>query len=166
MATLYEISENIRKVMEDGFSVDEETGEILFDETDLEQLNVNLNEKMEAVMLMIKNLAADEKSIKAEKMAFAKRQEQKKGKREWLEGYLAVCMKRNGMSAFETAKGVAKLGNRKSTIIDDENLIPKKFMKEKVEYSPDKTAIKKAIEAGQTVPGARYDIPEGKISIK
>lgn len=52
-------------------------------------------------------------------------------------------MKRNGMSAFETAKGVAKLGNRKSTIIDDENLIPKKFMKEKVKYSPDKTAIKR-----------------------
>jgi len=163
---LYEISEHIEKVLAMGFSVDEETGEILFDEADLEQLDMELNEKLENIMLVIKNLAADEDALKNEKANIAARQKSKARKREWLEGYMISNMKRLGIQTFETEKGVAKLGSRKSTIIDDEALIPKQYMKEKVDYTPDKTAIKTAIESGEVVPGARYDVPEGKITVK
>ena len=38
MATLYEIDRAIEQVIETGFSWDEETGEVLFEEGDLEQL--------------------------------------------------------------------------------------------------------------------------------
>lgn len=40
----------------------------------------------------------------------------------------------------------------------DESLIPKEFMKEETNYSPKKIDIKKAIESGIEVPGARLII--------
>ena len=44
---------------------------------------------------------------------------------------------------------------RKSTSVEIENdtLIPKKFMVKKVTTSPDKTSIKAALKAGKSVPG-------------
>lgn len=41
-----------------------------------------------------------------------------------------------------------------SVSIEDEADIPTQLMREKVTRSPDKTAIKKQLEAGETVPGA------------
>lgn len=52
--------------------------------------------------------------------------------------------------------GLHDLRWRKSTetVIHNEELLPKEFLKEKVTYSPSKTEIKKAIESGVEVPGA------------
>lgn len=53
----------------------------------------------------------------------------------------------------------AAISFRKSeqTIIDNAEMIPSEFVKEKVTYTPDKTAIKNAIKAGQDVPGAHVE---------
>lgn len=48
-----------------------------------------------------------------------------------------------------------KLSNSKPTVqIYDESKLPKKFLKSKTTYSPDKEAIKAAIDAGEPVSGA------------
>lgn len=61
---------------------------------------------------------------------------------------------------FEKINGLtAAISFRKSeqTIIDNAELLPSEFVKEKVTYAPDKTAIKNAIKAGQDVPGAHIE---------
>lgn len=61
---------------------------------------------------------------------------------------------------FDKINGLtAAISFRKSeqTIIDNAELLPSEFVKEKVTYAPDKTAIKNAIKAGQDVPGAHVE---------
>lgn len=61
---------------------------------------------------------------------------------------------------FDKINGLtAAISFRKSeqTIIDNAELLPSEFVKEKVTYTPDKTAIKNAIKAGQDVPGAHVE---------
>ena len=59
-----------------------------------------------------------------------------------------------GRDKVETAR--TKIGFRKSTHvqIDDEGALPPDFVTTTVTTKPDKTAIKKAIQAGQAVAGA------------
>ena len=59
-----------------------------------------------------------------------------------------------GRDKVETAR--TKIGFRKSTQvqIDDEGALPSDFVTTTVTTKPDKTAIKKAIQAGQAVAGA------------
>ena len=45
----------------------------------------------------------------------------------------------------------------KATIIDDQDLLPKEFIKEKTTYSPDKTAIKKILETWAKVEWAHIE---------
>ena len=55
---LYEIDENIQKVIEDAFVVDED-GVITFDESNLEELQGALDTKLENIALYIKDLEAE-----------------------------------------------------------------------------------------------------------
>lgn len=48
----------------------------------------------------------------------------------------------------------AYIKSTQSTIIDDETVIPKQFIKEKIVTSIDKKALKESIESGDVVPGA------------
>ena len=61
---------------------------------------------------------------------------------------------------FDKINGLtAAISFRKSeqTIIDNAEMLPSEFVKEKITYAPDKTAIKNAIKAGQDVPGAHIE---------
>jgi len=57
----------------------------------------------------------------------------------------------------KTTAGTFKIGIRKSTAVQlmDETELPKEYVEQRVEYKPDKNAIKKALKDGQEVPGAR-----------
>lgn len=140
--------------------VDEETGEII----DLEKLNELLMErdtKIEKVALWIKNLDALATSIKAECDALDKRMKSAENKakslREWLKNAL------DGQK-FETAKVAVSFRKSETTEVD-ENVLDKKWCKEKVTYTPDKTAIKNAIKSGQNVNGAKL-VTKKNIQIK
>lgn len=154
MNTLYEINSALLEC------VDEETGEII----DLERLNELLMErdtKIEKVALWIKNLDADATAIKAERDALDKRMKSAESKakslREWLKNALKC-------KPFETAK--VRVSFRKSEQTEvDESVLDKKWCMEKITYTPDKTAIKNAIKAGQTVDGAELVVKQN-IQIK
>ena len=152
---LYEIEKSLNEFMEKGFEkyVDTETGE--FDEQgfnkELAELEIAKDEKIENTGLFIKNLMADITELKAEEKTLADRRKAKEKNAEYLKNILSVML--DGKK-FETAK--IALGFRKSeqVKIDDENNLPKEFIKEKITLSADKTAIKKAIKSGQEVAGA------------
>ena len=72
---------------------------------------------------------------------------------------ISAAMQKNGITKIESSDGLFKAGFRKSTAVAvfDESQIPAEFMREKISYAADKAAIKKAIEAGQDVAGARME---------
>ncbi|MDE7365246.1 MAG: siphovirus Gp157 family protein [Ruminococcus sp.] len=140
--------------------VNEETGEII----DFEQLNELLmerNMKIEKVALWIKNLDALAVSIKAERDALDKRMKSAENKSKSLKKWLADAV---GYQKFETAKVIVTFRKSEQTEVD-ESVLDKKWFKKKVDYTPDKTAIKNAIKSGQAVDGARIVVSQN-IQIK
>lgn len=141
--------------------VDPETGEIV-DFEKLEELQLERDQKVENIALWIKNLRYEAECLKAEKDALAQREKAAKRKIEELEDYLGYVL--SGQK-FETPK--VKVSFRKSTVvgIQNEALIPDEYIKIKIEKSPDKTAIGKALKANAEVPGAIL-IEKANIQIK
>lgn len=140
--------------------VDEETGEII----DLEKLNELLMErdtKIEKVAFWIKNLDALASSIKSERDALDKRMKSAENKAKSLREWLGNAL--DGQK-FETAKVAVSFRKSETTEVD-ENVLDKKWCREKVTYTPDRTAIKNAIKAGQVVAGARL-VTKRNIQIK
>lgn len=152
MPTLYEISERIRQVIEDGFSLDEETGEV-FDEESLDSLRMDMVEKLEGVALYTKGLDAEAKAIREEEKALAARRRAKEGRAESLRGYMSRVMSDNKMSDMETARCRLSFRRSERVEVDDPMSIPVQYRKTVVE--PDKAAIRKALKDGVTIAGAR-----------
>lgn len=153
MASLYELDQAVLTVLENGLVFDEETGEIIFDEENFAELEMERNSKLESVAIYIKSLDADAAAIKAEEKALAERRSIKEKKADRLRGYLAFSMQSFGDTKLETPR--VALSFRKSTTVEvfDADKLPEDYWKHP-EPKPDKTAIKQAIKAGWSVPGA------------
>lgn len=151
-ASLYEISADFLSALE-SLEVDPDTGELL-NADQFEAISAAFDEKAEATALYIKNLNVFISGAKAEEAALAERRKAAENRVERLKGFLASAMQTVGRNKVETAK--AKISFRKSTQvqIDDEGALPVDFVTTTITTKPDKTAIKKAIQAGQAVAGA------------
>lgn len=151
-ASLYEISADFLAAL-DAMEVDPDTGELLNADR-LDAISAAFEEKAEATALYIKNLTAFVGDVKAEEAALAERRKSAENRVERLKGFLASAMQTVGRDKVETAK--AKISFRKSTQvqIDDEGALPVDFVTTTITTKPDKTAIKKVIQAGQAVAGA------------
>lgn len=164
--TLYELNDEYFNILSE-IEIDEETGEVLNEEKlhELLDLKQNINEKLENISLIIKNLNAEVEAIDTEINILSKRKKQKQNKIDWLKRYLIEQMQRLGQEDFETAKTRLRISTRPKTLIDDESLIPKEYFNEKTTYTVSLSKIKEAIENGQTVAGARL-IDNPSINIK
>jgi len=145
MASLYEIDQAIMEC------IDWESGEIL-DAERLDALQMERQEKVESVALWIKNLSADAIAYKAEKDAFAEREKAALKKIESLKNWLSGALDGQKFSTWRCAVTFRK---SEAVEIEDEALIPQEMKTEKITYSPNKTAIKEAIKAGEEIPGCK-----------
>ena len=129
--------------------IDAETGEII-DAEQLDELQMERDEKIENVARWIKDLKAEAEALKAEKMAFAERQRVAENKIESLKKWLAYEL--NG-EKFKTVRASVSFRTTDKVEIDDIYNLDENYLRYK-EPEADKEAIKKAIKAGQTVAGA------------
>jgi len=150
--TLYEITERFKSALA-GIEINEETGEIL-NCAGLDGIQAEFDEKAESIGLYIKNLSAMAEAIKNEQEALNKRRKTVENKIVWLKSYLLSQLSEVGRNKFETSKVKITTTTSEQTIITDETIIPKDFLKEKTTYEPDKKAIKENIKAGIVIPGA------------
>lgn len=150
MATLYKITDAINSVIENGFSLDEETGEV-FDSQDLETLGLDFETKAENVACYIKNLQSDAAAIREEEKNLAARRQSKERKAQRLKEYLEECLLLAGTERIETPR--CKISFRSSTKIEivEESLIPDDYMR--FEAKPNKAALKEAIKNGEKFNG-------------
>lgn len=157
--SLYEIDSRIKAIIDGLYdSVDEngEVGEVDF--TELEQLQEDRKTKLENIALYIKNTEAEAKAIKAEEEKLTKRRKSLENKAERLRDLMIYSMQASQEPTLETARCKAKLKDNEVTEILDLESIPKEYIKVKVDKSADKTAIKKAIKAGEEITGAQLSI--------
>jgi len=154
---LFEINKDIEQTLENILnSVDEDTGEV--DEAYvhlLEDLQMQKDEKLENIGCYIKNLNAEINAFKEEEKNMKKRREVLEHKAERLEKYVSSVL--NGEKWDKSTKVQFSFRESTQTIIDDESLIPKKFLVKKIDYSPDKKAIKEVLESGKAVKGAHLN---------
>lgn len=163
MSSLYLIDNEILELLENGFNmacIDTETGEINEEKAQsyLEALQIERAVKIENIALFIKNLESDAAEIKNEEKNLKARREAKERKAQRLKDYLSSSLIASKESKFETAKVALAFKSSKAVIIDNLEKLDKSFIKEKIEYTADKTAIKKAIESGEIVNGAHIEV--------
>lgn len=147
---LYEINSNIQRALD---SVDPETGDITseaFEQIDL--LEMAMEEKVLNIGKWIKNMSSDSEALKNEIQALSLRKKSIDNKIERLKDYLQSNV---SGKKFKDAQCEISWRPSESVEIIDETALPEHLIRVKVEKSPDKTAIKKAIKAGENVEAAR-----------
>ena len=149
---LFDIDEKLAACvkLDESRVVDTESGEII-DLEAIAALEMELDKKIENLGCWYKNLLADAEALKAQKNAFAEREKAAKAKAESLRGFLGRYL--NGKK-FETAKVAMSFRKSEAVEFDAKCIgdVPEEFLKFK-DPELDKVAVKKAIKAGETIPG-------------
>lgn len=155
---LYEINIHLRKVIEEGFSIDEETGEILFDEENLNELKEAFKDKLDGIACYIKDLNAKADAIKKEIDNLKERKEACERKADKLKDYIANALKVTDLDGIETPRN--KIGFRKSTSVkvNDETLISYRYFTEKTEKKLNKKAVLEDLKKGIEVDGCELEV--------
>ncbi|HFB2901427.1 TPA: siphovirus Gp157 family protein [Neisseria gonorrhoeae] len=115
--------------------------------------------KAQSVIAYIKNQEITEKMLEGHIRRMTGKLKAVKAQNQSLKDYLARNMQAAGITEIKADDGTFKASFRKSeaVVILDEAQIPAEFMRETVKTEPDKTAIKKAIESGRQVAGAKIE---------
>ena len=149
---LFDIDERLAACvkLDESRVVDTESGEII-DLEAIAALEMERDKKSENLGCWYKNLLSDAEALKAQKNAFAEREKAAKAKAESLRGFLGRYL--NGKK-FETAKVAMSFRKSEAVEFDAKCIgdVPEEFLKFK-DPELDKIAVKKAIKAGETVPG-------------
>lgn len=160
--TLYEISAELEKAW--NAAVDPETGEIINEEAmqAINELSMARDEKIENLALAYKNTCAEAEALKAEKLALQKRQQSAEKKAEWLKQYLSQYMESG--EKYKSAKVVIGWRKSESVQVEENAFLPDEYLTFKAP-EPNKTAIKKALKAGEKIDGASL-VTANNIQIK
>jgi len=150
---LWEIKDEIEKCFSE--TVDEETGEILSEVNlqYLEELQMAFDDKVDNICCLIKNMDAEVKAFKTEEANLKKRRMAKESASQRLKDYLKAIL--NGQK-FESVRSKISYRSSKSTEVDMDLFMNNKDydLYVKTEITPNKTAIKKALEDGKELIGA------------
>lgn len=155
LSTLHGIERSIAQVIETGYAFDEETGEVLFDSSALEGLEMARQDKIVACGAYIKSRRAFVSAMREEERAMRRRRETAERALERLETYVL-----SHMDDGERVEGVeAEVGTRRSTrvVVDDPDAVPGEYERTTVTTAPDKKAIAAVLRAGGDVPGCHLE---------
>lgn len=153
--SLYKIDQDLMALLE---AIAEQEGEITPEQD--EQLAINRYElETKAVdysMAILQLNAWVEMADKEAKRVTAIKNAYKKTS-ETLKQRITDAMERYDIKEVKDATIKVSLRKSVQTIIDDLDQVPKQYKTVKVETTPDKTAIKKAIQEGEIIEGAHLE---------
>ena len=155
---LYEIRHEITELLERGFDVDLDTGEVLDIAPKLDALQMDEREKLENNALYIKGLNAEAAAIREEEKTLAERRRTKENKAQRLHDYIAEHMTAMAYDALETAR--VKLTFRTSRAVEIDETVFRPWAEkcgDYLRYKPaevDKKLVADALKAGANIPGA------------
>ncbi len=151
--TLYRCAADVQAALD--YYFDSETER----EDTLEAVIGQFKVKAQSVIAYIKNQEITEKMLEGHIRRMTGKLKAVKAQNQSLKDYLARNMQVAGITEIKADDGTFKASFRKSeaVVILDEAQIPAEFMRKAVKTEPDKTAIRKAIESGRQVAGAKIE---------
>jgi hypothetical protein len=122
----------------------------------MEALTGELEDKAINVAKFIRNMEMTAEAIKNAEAEMAKRRKALENRVQWLKDYLKGSMVQTGISKIECPYFKLSIqSNPVSVNVFDEEVVPLMFKEQVISWKIDKAAIKNAINAGHTVPGAK-----------
>jgi len=166
MKTLFEINDNIIEIFEniEAYCTEHET-DILPDYL-VEQLQISedeMSDKLQNYFFLIKQLKGQVDTIKAHVAQMSAKRKNIENRIEQLKGFVGQSVNLFGQENKSGNKfykhDLFKVTATPSTAVQivDDSLIPDQFKREVYQVKIDKTAIKKALQAGENVEGAVID---------
>lgn len=170
MEKLYKLSDNAmnlveisKHINEKGEYIDEETGELVDKET-LELLDKalteELNRKGTGLIKAYNNIKSDIDIVTSEIERLQKIRNKMLIESENFSNYVMINMIKMGKKKIESPLGKITVGTSTAAEIYDAVNVPEKYKKKqtKVEIKISKTDLKKALQGGEVIPGARLKI--------
>lgn len=162
---LFELNEKfdaiVAMIEDDDNGIDEQ---VLIDTLESIELDRDLKLDNLATLIERNNAYINAYAEKQKKLQAAKKQLQTANDRfQW---YMTQTMDHAGMKELKTENHMLRPRNyNASVVIDNTHVIPDQYMVSKLTIMPDKTAIYKALKAGEEVPGV-HTKPNRKTVIK
>lgn len=161
---LYELTNEYENLFETLNNVDEITSEVI--ENTLMPIKQDIKNKSINIASYIKNLECEMDAMDdyINKMTRKKKIRQKKI--DAIKNYLRTNMEKTGINKIETTEFTILLGSEDiRTEIYDSSVLPINLCRRVEKFEPDKNLIKKAIEDGNIIDGARL-IKTRRLTIK
>lgn len=149
---LYEITEQFTDLLYNEEMTEEEI------KSQLENLDMELENKVENGIGLLKNLLATSDAMKAEIQKLTSRKKTLENRISQIKDYYQAELSAIGKKKILTSRGamsIAKCGGKLPMKIDDENLIPQDF--KKIVYEVDKDKLREALEDGEIISGAHLE---------
>ena len=165
---LYELTQDFMALMN---AIDnEEIPEEALADT-LESITAGIEEKADNIACILKALSAEIDAFKAEENRLAERRKQKEKAHDRLKQYLSDSLLKVGIDKMETARNKITFRKSESVEIPDETMFRDWALINNISFLKydlpkiDKTAIKKALNGGEKVEGAKL-VTNQNIQIK
>ena len=152
--SLYQLSSNYIEAL-DFFTDPEADLPIEAINDTLEALSGELEDKAVNVTKFLKNMEATAKAIKEAEAEMAKRRKSLENRIKWMKDYLKGSMEHTGITKIECPYFKLSIQKNPASVnILNVESIPAQFKEKVISWKIDKTAIKNALKAGETVKGA------------
>lgn len=153
---IYEIPSTLRDLL-DRLDADPDTGEVDGDALfAYAEYQGQAAEKLEGTACYVRELEAEAEAIKAEEDRLAKRRKALEGKAARLKAYMMPAIESMGGKV----KGVMaslRISRTQAVYVFDLDALPDAFKRVVTKVDPDKVALKKALKAGEDIPGAALE---------
>lgn len=164
-ATLATMAADLAAVIDGSLVIDEETGEILFEPSDLEAMAADTAEKFLAVRIKAGDYRAQAANLRELAKALGDSAKAADKRADSLEAYMLSCAKAVGGEIKTDTITVRVRKCPPSVEIYEEAQIPDAFWTEETVRSINKTLIKNEIKAGGYVPGAAL-VKKEKVEVR
>lgn len=133
----------------------------------LEGLEGALGDKLDAIMIYVRNIEGDVETLAKESKRLSDRKKQFENQIKNLKQYALTCLLASGKDGLKTLKNTftARAGLVR-VIIDNEALIPDALVDVQTITAPDKKGIKEAIENGIDIPGAHLEVGDRSLMVR
>lgn len=165
MTALYQLSGQFAAIMA---QIAEAEGELTPElEALLDDAGVALAEKVDAVAAFVRERRAHAESCRGEAKFFADKAKAFDAKADALEAYLLRCITEAGLPAVDGKRfRVARRLNPVAVVLDVKaDALPEAYRRTKTTIEADKAAIKKALESGEEIAGAKL-VRNERVEIK
>lgn len=124
----------------------------------LEGLEGELGDKLDAIMVHVRNIEGQAETLSKESKRLAERENQFDNQIKNLKQYALTCLLTSGKDSLKTLRNTftARKGTV-SVVIDDESLLPDELIDVQTVTAPDKKAIKARIDKGEIIDGAHLE---------